>query len=105
MAPRNTACAWRFQSLHPSGYPLSGGCRGSPPRMANAVIPDSGNVGEKMRISVIGTGHLGAVHAACMAELGHNVLGVDNDSGKIADRIRCRLRGYLFDFQTKDYAP
>jgi UDPglucose 6-dehydrogenase len=37
-----------------------------------------------MRISVIGTGHLGAVHAACMAELGHDVLGVDNDVKKIA---------------------
>ena len=27
-----------------------------------------------MPISVIGTGYLGAVHAACMAELGHEVL-------------------------------
>lgn len=36
-----------------------------------------------MRISVIGTGYLGAVHAACMAELGHDVLGVDNDEKKI----------------------
>ena len=36
-----------------------------------------------MRISVIGTGYLGAVHAACMAELGHDVLGVDNDAQKI----------------------
>jgi UDPglucose 6-dehydrogenase len=37
-----------------------------------------------MRISIIGTGYLGAVHAACMAELGHEVLGVDTDSAKIA---------------------
>lgn len=37
-----------------------------------------------MRISVIGTGYLGAVHAACMAELGHDVLGVDTHAGKIA---------------------
>lgn len=37
-----------------------------------------------MRISIIGTGHLGAVHAACMAELGHEVLGVDTDTDKIA---------------------
>ena len=36
-----------------------------------------------MRISVIGTGYLGAVHAACMAELGHEVLGVDTDTRKI----------------------
>ena len=37
-----------------------------------------------MRITVIGTGYLGAVHAACMAELGHDVLGVDTDERKIA---------------------
>ncbi len=37
-----------------------------------------------MRISVIGTGYLGAVHAACMADIGHEVLGVDADAQKIA---------------------
>lgn len=36
-----------------------------------------------MRITVIGTGYLGATHAACMAELGHEVLGVDVDENKI----------------------
>jgi UDPglucose 6-dehydrogenase len=37
-----------------------------------------------MRITVIGTGYLGAVHAACMADIGHDVLGVDVDEAKIA---------------------
>ncbi len=37
-----------------------------------------------MRLTVLGTGYLGATHAACMAELGHDVLGVDVDAGKIA---------------------
>lgn len=37
-----------------------------------------------MKLSVIGTGYLGAVHAACMAELGHDVIGVDVDEQKIA---------------------
>ncbi|MDO5067257.1 MAG: UDP-glucose/GDP-mannose dehydrogenase family protein [Propionibacteriaceae bacterium] len=37
-----------------------------------------------MRISVIGCGYLGAVHAACMARLGHDVLGVDVDENRIA---------------------
>lgn len=36
-----------------------------------------------LKISVIGTGYLGAVHAACMAELGHDVVGVDTDAAKI----------------------
>ena len=34
-------------------------------------------------MTVIGTGYLGATHAACMAELGHEVLGVDVDQHKI----------------------
>ncbi|BDI21671.1 UDP-glucose/GDP-mannose dehydrogenase family protein [Herbiconiux sp. L3-i23] len=37
-----------------------------------------------MRLSVIGCGYLGAVHAASMAELGHEVVGVDVDAAKIA---------------------
>jgi UDPglucose 6-dehydrogenase len=37
-----------------------------------------------MRISVIGCGYLGAVHAASMAHLGHDVIGIDVDEGKIA---------------------
>jgi len=37
-----------------------------------------------MRISVIGCGYLGAVHAACMAQLGHDVVGIDVDENKIA---------------------
>ena len=36
-----------------------------------------------MRISVIGCGYLGATHAAAMAELGFEVLGVDVDEAKL----------------------
>ncbi len=36
-----------------------------------------------MRISVIGCGYLGAVHAASMAKLGHDVVAVDVDPAKI----------------------
>lgn len=35
-------------------------------------------------MTVIGTGYLGATHAACMADLGHEVLGVDTNSAKVA---------------------
>ena len=37
-----------------------------------------------LRLSVIGTGYLGATHAACMAELGYEVVGVDVDPAKVA---------------------
>lgn len=36
------------------------------------------------QIAVFGTGYLGATHAACMAELGHEVIGVDVDTAKLA---------------------
>ena len=36
-----------------------------------------------MRISVIGCGYLGAVHAACMTVLGHEVVGIDVDERKV----------------------
>lgn len=35
-----------------------------------------------MKIVVFGLGYLGATHAACMAELGHQVLGVEVDPGR-----------------------
>jgi UDPglucose 6-dehydrogenase len=35
-------------------------------------------------ISVIGTGYLGATHAACLAADGHEVVGVDSDPGRLA---------------------
>ena len=36
-----------------------------------------------MKLSVIGTGYLGATHAAAMAEIGHDVIGVDVDELKV----------------------
>ena len=36
-----------------------------------------------MKISVVGCGYLGAVHAASMAELGHEVIGIDIDPARI----------------------
>jgi len=37
-----------------------------------------------LKISVIGTGYLGATHAACMSSLGFEVIGIDVDPSKIA---------------------
>ena len=36
-----------------------------------------------VKISVIGCGYLGAVHAACMADFGHDVVGVEVDPDKV----------------------
>ena len=37
-----------------------------------------------LKISVIGTGYLGATHAACMSSLGFEVVGIDVDPAKIS---------------------
>ncbi len=36
-----------------------------------------------MRIAVIGSGYVGLVSGACFAELGHDVIVVDNDPAKV----------------------
>lgn len=41
-----------------------------------------------MKISVIGCGYLGAVHAASLAQLGHDVVGIDVDPARIASLSR-----------------
>jgi UDPglucose 6-dehydrogenase len=40
------------------------------------------------RVTVVGTGYLGLTHAVCMADLGHEVLGIDVDEDKIAKAAR-----------------
>lgn len=47
-----------------------------------------------MRITVIGCGYLGAVHAACMAKLGHDVVGIDVDQLKIQELSAARAPFY-----------
>jgi len=44
------------------------------------------------RLTVIGTGYLGATHAACMAELGFEVLGLDVDPEKV--EYTCEKDGF-----------
>ncbi|WP_336852567.1 UDP-glucose/GDP-mannose dehydrogenase family protein [Sinomonas albida] len=41
-----------------------------------------------MKISVIGCGYLGAVHAATLASMGHDVVGVDTDAEKVGHLSR-----------------
>lgn len=47
-----------------------------------------------MRITVIGSGYVGLVSAACFAEIGHDVISVDNDGAKIAALQRGELPIY-----------
>src|SRR3954468_12458673 len=52
-----------------------------------------------MRISVIGCGYLGAVHAASMAELGHEVVGIDIDQPKITALSKAKAPFYEPGFE------
>ncbi len=45
--------------------------------------PQANSKSPRPRISVIGTGYLGATHAAAMAEMGFEVIGVDTDQRKV----------------------
>jgi UDPglucose 6-dehydrogenase len=60
--------------------------------------PDPGADG-RLRIAVVGTGYLGATHAACMAELGHDVAGLDVDAAKVAALAAGRVPFYEPDLQ------
>ena len=40
-----------------------------------------------MKVSIIGTGYVGLVTGACLADVGNHVLCVDLDEGKI-DRLK-----------------
>ncbi len=48
----------------------------------------------RYRITVLGTGYLGTAHAACLAEMGFEVLGVDVDPAKIDTLTRGELPFY-----------
>ncbi|HUR74974.1 MAG TPA: UDP-glucose/GDP-mannose dehydrogenase family protein [Sporichthya sp.] len=51
------------------------------------------------RLTVLGTGYLGVTHAACMAELGFEVLGMDVDAAKIATLSAGQVPFYEPDLQ------
>ncbi len=59
----------------------------------------SGREEAAVRISVIGCGYLGAVHAASMVQLGHEVVGVDVDERRVAALRAGRAPFYEPDFE------
>ena len=52
-----------------------------------------------MKISVVGCGYLGAVHAASMVQLGHVVVGIDVDARKVAALRAARAPFYEPGFE------
>ncbi len=46
--------------------------------------PNTDRPTDRPRLTVIGTGYLGATHAICMAVLGYDVLALDTDHAKVA---------------------
>ena len=65
-----------------------------PVESAFADIAENGTGGTHVKLSVIGCGYLGAVHAAAMAEVGHEVVGVDVDSHRISELAAHRAPFY-----------
>lgn len=52
-----------------------------------------------LRVSVIGTGYLGATHAACISSMGFEVIGVDTDPAKIDLLTQGRVPFYEPDLE------
>ena len=52
-----------------------------------------------MRIAVVGSGYVGLVAGACFADLGHDVILVDNDQRKLAALRMARCRS------TRNFCP
>ena len=50
-----------------------------------------------MNLSVIGTGYVGLVSAACFAELGHTVIGVDIDEDKVKKLTGNKITKKVFE--------
>src|SRR5690606_26696724 len=71
--------------FHPSRPPGHAG-----PGSSVGGHPDRLHQRTVMRISVVGCGYLGAVHAASMASLGHDVVGIDVDVDKVASLMDAR---------------
>jgi len=63
---------------------VTGGCRRFPSERDFSIKIDYWCGGSFMRIAVVGSGYVGLVAGACFADLGHDVVVVDNDHEKLA---------------------
>ena len=48
-----------------------------------------------MKITVIGTGYVGLVAGACMADMGNDVICVDNDTEKLKKTYQDMVNHYI----------
>src|SRR5258708_6046619 len=81
--PRERSSSDDMYHGHPLGAHMGRGLPGSgEPRRES-----SQQVGDAMKVAVIGLGYVGTVTAACVAANGHDVWGVDVDAAKV-DEIR-----------------
>lgn len=76
-------CSRRTQVLSPTVHTI--------PSSATQAHHQERPVRSVATVSVIGIGHLGVTHAACMAELRFDVIGLDIDARRIAERAAGRL--------------
>src|SRR5664279_4948625 len=63
-------------------WPARPGAR-APLRVPRAAQATEERSAPMTALSVVGCGYLGAVHSACMAQMGHDVIGVDIDAAKV----------------------
>ena len=56
-----------------------------------------------MRVTIFGSGYVGLVTGACLADAGNHVICVDVDAAKVA-RLKVRLYEVPISYHGRDYA-
>src|SRR5690625_6829371 len=78
----------RIVKGHPTSMPLTDM---TDTTKDDTMHADTHTSGRPPRLTVVGTGYLGATHAVCMATLGYQVLGVDVGAAKVDSLVHGRV--------------